>query len=143
MSNNLYQFQQYRALPPGELFVFIALDQTRKQLGFDDLAAVATWLLGQNDVPVSGKMRTATEGTSVLSIFFRKVISKRTTMRLPTLTWKSVAELKFYYTKSLGAFVGRWIPVLDILLFGYDATVIIYRSAQRYNAMVKPEDRLG
>jgi len=64
-------------------------------------------------------------------------------MRLPTLTWKSVTELKFYYTRSLGAFVGRWIPVLDVVLFGYDATVIIYRSVQRYNAMVKPEDRLG
>jgi hypothetical protein len=35
------------------------------------------------------------------------------------------------------------VPVVGVLFLGYDATVIMYRAVQRYNAMVKPEDRLG
>lgn len=143
MGNNTYYFQSHNNLSPAELFLWIALDQTKTQLGFADLAAVATWLLSVNDVPVSGKMKTATEGTSVLSMFFRSVIKKRAPMRLPTLTWKSVTEFRFIYTKSLGGFVGRAIPVLDVVFLGYDATVIMYRTVSRYNSMVDPEDRLG
>jgi len=143
MSSNVYQFNEYRNLSPVELFFWIALDQTKKQLGFADLAAVATWLLSANDVPVSGKMKTATEGTSVLSLFFRRVIKTRAPMKLPTITLMSLRKGKLLYTKSLGAFVGRWIPVVDIVFMGYDATCIMYRTVKRYNAMVKPEDRLG
>jgi len=62
------------------------MDQTKIQLGFADLAAVATWFLSLNDVPVPGKMKTATEGTSVMSIFFRSVIRKRFPKRVPGLT---------------------------------------------------------
>lgn len=141
MTRNRYQFEDRRNLSPGELFFWIALDQTKRQLGFTDLAAAATWLLGNNEVPISGKMKTATEGTSVLSIFFRHVIKYRTSRPLPTVTWVTLRQGRFLYTKSLGAWVGRAIPVLDIVLFGYDATTIIYRSLKRYDAIVKPEDR--
>ncbi|SIT50385.1 putative membrane protein [Paraburkholderia piptadeniae] len=142
MSNNLYQFHEHRALSPAGLFLFIALDETRKRLGFDNLAAAASWLLGQNDVPVPGKMKAATEGTSVVSIFLRKVINKRTSIRLPTLTWKSVTELRIIYTTSLAGFIGRLIPVAGATFMTYDATVIMYRTVKAYNAMVKPEDQL-
>lgn len=143
MSANAYEFNEYRNLSPVELFFWIALDQTKKQLGFADLAAVATWLLSANDVPVSGKMKTATEGTSVMSLFFRRVITKRTPMKLPTMTLMTLRNGKLLYTKSLGAFVGRLVPVVDVVFMGYDATCIMYRTVKRYNAMVKREDRLG
>lgn len=29
------------------------------------------------------------------------------------------------------------------MVFGYDATLIMYRTMKRYNEIVKPEDRLG
>ncbi|WP_321796755.1 STM2901 family protein [Caballeronia sp. J97] len=145
MSNNVYAFQGYRGLSSAELFLWVSLDQTKRQLGFADLAATATWLLSDNDVPIPGKMKTASEGTSVMSIFLRKVINKRTERRLATITWRSFSAkgFKFVYTRHLGAFVGRWIPVVDLVFLGYDATAIVYRSIQRYNAMVKPEDRIG
>ena len=143
--SNAYTFEMHRDLTPAELFLWIALDQTKRQLGFADLAAAATWLLSSNDVPVAGKMLTATEGTSVMSIFLRKVINKKTDIRLATITWRSFGAngFKFIYTRRLGAFVGRWIPVVDIVFLGYDATVIVYRAIQRFNTMVKPEDRIG
>ncbi|BCF89535.1 hypothetical protein [Paraburkholderia sp. PGU16] len=145
MSDNTYKFQDHYNLSPPELFLFIALDQTKRQLGFADLAAVATWLLGVNDVPVPGKPITATPGTSVMSLFFRNVITKKTKMPLPTLTMKSFSTkgVRLIYTRSLGAFIGRAIPVVDLMFMGYDATLIMYRSVQRYNAMVKREDQLG
>lgn len=145
MNQNLYAFQAHRNLSPAELFLWVALDQTKKQLGFTDLAAAATWLLSVNDVPIPGKMSTASAGTSVMSIFCRKVLNIQTERRLATITWKSFSAkgFKFIYTRRLGAFVGRWIPVVDIVFLGYDATVIVYRSIQRFNAMVKPEDRIG
>lgn len=142
MSRSLYQFENHRNLSPCELFFWIALDQTRQQLGFSDLAAAATWLLGNNEVPISGKMKTATEGTSVLSIFFRNVITYRTSKPLPTVTWVTLQQGRLLYTRSLGAWVGRTIPALDIVLFGYDATTIVYRSLKRYDAIVKQEDRV-
>jgi hypothetical protein len=143
--SNAYTFETHRDLSPAELFLWIALDQTKIQLGFADLAAAATWLLSNNDIPIAGKMTTASEGTSVMSIFLRKVLNKRAEGRLPTITWKSFSAkgFRFIYTRSLGAFVGRWIPVVDIVFLGCDATVIMYRTIQRFNAMVKPEDRIG
>jgi hypothetical protein len=71
MSDNTYKFQDHYNLSPPELFLFIALDQTKRQLGFADLAAVATWLLGVNDVPVPGETHYRNAGNirdvSVLS----------------------------------------------------------------------------
>ncbi|WP_322092833.1 STM2901 family protein [Paraburkholderia bannensis] len=144
MSVNTYRFNGRSNLSPPELFMYIALDQTKQQLGFADLAAAATWLLSDNDVPVSGKMKTASEGTSVMSLFLRNVIKKKTSIRLPTLTWKSFSAkgVKIIYTRSLGAFIGRTIPVVDVVFLGYDAAMIVYRSVFRYNGIVKPEDRI-
>ncbi len=56
MSENRYTYDHRQNLSPPEVFVWIALNETRKQLGLDDLASAAAILLGQNDVPVSGKV---------------------------------------------------------------------------------------
>ncbi|NLA20921.1 hypothetical protein GPU89_35560 [Burkholderia cepacia] len=54
----------------------MALDEIRKQLGLDDLAAASAMLLGQGDVPVPGKFAGATPGTSVASLAARKLFPK-------------------------------------------------------------------
>jgi len=149
MSSNVYQFNEYHNLSPGALFLLIALDQTKEQLGFKDLAAAATFLLSVPDIPAAGKNIEATPGTSVISIFLRKVISKRASpgTRYRTLTLQSFSLIPFrvrwIYTTHLAAVVGRMVPVLDFVVFGYDATLIMYRTMKRYNEIVKPEDRLG
>jgi hypothetical protein len=142
MDNRLYNFQEHRGLTSGALFLYIALDETRKCLGLDDLTAAASWFLGQNNVPVSGKMKTATEGTSVISIFMRQIIKKQSPVRLPTITWATIRSLRFAYTKSLAAFVGRAIPVAGGIFMAYDVSIIIVRTIKTYNAVVSQEDRL-
>lgn len=52
-------------------------------------------------------------------------------------------RVRWIYTTHLAAVVGRMVPVLDFMVFGYDATLIMYRTMKRYNEIVKPEDRLG
>ncbi|AHI77038.1 hypothetical protein DR63_1273 [Burkholderia thailandensis E264] len=46
MSDNRYAYGVRQNLRPVDLFVYVALDETQKQLGFDDLGAAAAVLLG-------------------------------------------------------------------------------------------------
>lgn len=55
MSDTRYAYGTHQNLAPADLFTYVALDETRKQLGLEDLAAAAAVLLGQADVPVTGK----------------------------------------------------------------------------------------
>jgi len=46
-------------------------------------------------------------------------------------------------TRNLGAFVGRTIPVAGTIMLSGDAMMIVLQTVRIYNAIVKPEDRLG
>lgn len=74
MSTSLYSYGIHRNISAGELFFYVALDHTRKELGLDDLAAAASILLSQSDVPVAGKLAGAVAGTSVMSVAARKFL---------------------------------------------------------------------
>lgn len=104
MSENRYTYDHRQNLSPPEVFVWIALNETRKQLGLDDLASAAAILLGQNDVPVSGKVGGAVEGTSVASLAARKLLPFRLARRLPTLTKGGALGVRIAMTRSAGAF---------------------------------------
>lgn len=65
MSENRYTYGTWHNLRPVDVFALVAFDETRKQLGLDDLAAASAMLLGPGDVPVPGKVAGATPGTSV------------------------------------------------------------------------------
>ncbi|KVD66594.1 STM2901 family protein [Burkholderia ubonensis] len=142
MSENRYTYGTHQSLTPADLFVFVALDATQKQLGFDDLASAAAILLGQNDVPVAGKLGGAVAGTSVVSIAARKMLPFTLRMRLPTITKAGVGGLRIAMTRSLGAFVGRAIPVVGVVLLSKDAILIMRNTVVSYNRIVKPEDRV-
>lgn len=45
-------------------------------------------------------------------------------------------------TKNLGAWVGRTIPVIGEVFLAADASVIMFNTVRRYNAVAKPEDRV-
>lgn len=45
------------------------------------------------------------------------------------------------FTRELGAFVGRAVPVVGWVITAADLSVIMYRSVLEYNRLVKPEDR--
>ncbi|PPK41953.1 hypothetical protein B0G57_12348 [Trinickia symbiotica] len=62
---------------------------------------------------------------------------------LPTVTsFTSLVTLRLKFTGNLGVFVGRAIPGVGWVVFASDASMIIFRSVNAYNRMVKPEDRL-
>ncbi len=45
-------------------------------------------------------------------------------------------------TRSLGAFVGRTIPVVGTVMLGRDAFLIMKNTVATYDRMAKAEDRI-
>lgn len=97
-----------------ELFFWVFLEEAQKQLGVNDVIALALFILGQPIKSTRAKPRGATKGTSILSENLRRWINIETRMQLPTLTNGSIRRRKFSYVTNLGAFAGRWIPILGI-----------------------------
>jgi len=142
MAENRYSYNGHTNLQPVDLLFWVAADQLCKRFGFSDLAAAAGILLGQNDVPVPGKLRGAVAGTSVVSMAARKLLPFNIGMRLPTITKAGVGGLRIAMTRNLGAFVGRAVPVVGTVMLATDAAVVTWNTVQVYNGIVKPEDRV-
>ncbi|KVK77535.1 hypothetical protein WS90_23405 [Burkholderia cepacia] len=141
--NNTYSFGTHRDLTPMELFFLVFIDETCKELGVDDVAAVVAIVAGQNWMPTRAKPFGTTPGTSVASILSRKYLDYDLKRKiLPTLTNASVKRLKFILVRNIGVFVGRAVPVVGWVIAAKDVTMISIRSVSRYNALVKPEDKV-
>ncbi|WP_206951299.1 STM2901 family protein [Trinickia acidisoli] len=143
MSDNRYTYGIHQNLTPADLFVYVAIDETRKQLGLDDLAAASAVLLGQADVPVPGKVAGATAGTSVASLTARKLLPFKVRVRLPMITKVGLSGVRIAFTRNLGAFVGRAVPVVGELFLARDAFMIMRNTVVTYNRLAKPDDRLS
>lgn len=128
-------------LGPGELYFWVSLDEAGKQLGVQDLAGLAMFILGQPIISTRGKPKGATKGTSPLSYHLRQWL-KQEVDHWPTLTTGSIKRLEFSYVTNLGAFVGRWIPFLGAGILAYDITQIVWKTTKRYNTIAKQSDRL-
>ncbi|MBR8175060.1 STM2901 family protein [Burkholderia ambifaria] len=141
--NNTYDFGTHRDLTPMELFFLVFIDETCKELGVDDVAAVVAIVTGQNWMPIRAKPFGTTPGTSVASILSRKYLDYDLKKKiLPTLTNASVKRLKFILVRNIGVFVGRAVPVVGWVIAANNVTTISIRSVSRYNALVKPEDKV-
>lgn len=71
--NGTYFYKGVSNISAGELFFWIFLDEIAEQMGgIGDLGTVALILLGQPTQGTRQKFRTATEGTSVASIYARR-----------------------------------------------------------------------
>ena len=143
MSDNRYTYGIHQNLTPADLFVYVAIDETRKQLGLDDLAAASAVLLGQADVPVPGKVAGATAGTSVASLTARKLLPFKVRVRLPMITNVGLSGVRIAFTRNLGAFVGRAVPVIGELFLARDAFMIMRNTVVTYNRLAKQDDRLS
>jgi len=126
-----------------ELFFLVFIDETCRELGVDDVAAVVAIVTGQNWMPTRAKPFGTTPGTSVASILSRKYLDYDLKKKiLPTLTNASVKRLKFILVRNIGVFVGRAVPVVGWVIAANNVTTISIRSVSRYNALVKPEDKV-
>lgn len=137
-----YTYHRHRDLTPAEFFLFIAIDETKKQLGINDLLAASGVLLGQNDVLIAGTSsatRRRTQAWRRLRPALRCLMDLR--IRLPMITRIGVRGMRIAFTRNLGAFVGRTIPVASTVMLSADAIMIMLHSMRRYND-VASEDRL-
>ncbi|ASL47987.1 hypothetical protein bAD24_III11355 [Burkholderia sp. AD24] len=141
-NQNVYRYGLHTNLRPVDLFVFVALDETRKQPGLDELASAAAILLGNNDIPVAGKLGGAVTGTSVASLAARRILPFNVAIRLPTITRDGIGGLRIAMTRSLGAFVGRAIPVIGVVVLARDVFLIMRHPVMMFNRLVRPEDRI-
>lgn len=139
--NGTYFYRGYSNLSAGELLFWVFLDEASEQFGVKDFFTIGLILLGQPEVATRGKPIAATPGTSVLSSQLRHYL-KIETRRLPTLTTGSIKRLKFAYVTNLGAFVGRWIPILGIFVVAADVSAIAYKATSKYNTIARGKDRL-
>lgn len=142
MSDNRYSYGIHQNLTAADLFAYVALDETRKQLGLDDLTAAAGVLLGQADIPAPGKFAGATEGTSVASLVSRKLLPYKLAVRLPMITKVGITGVRVAFTRNLGAWVGRTIPVVGEMFLARDAFMIMRNTIINYNRLAKPADRV-
>ena len=139
--NGTYFYRGYSNLSAGELLFWIFLDEASDQFGVKDFLTVGLILLGQPEVATRGKPIGATPGTSILSTQLRHYLNIET-RRLPTLTTGSIKRLKFAYLTNLGAFVGRWIPILGIVIIAADVSTIAYKATTKYNTIARGKDKL-
>ncbi|PAJ78226.1 STM2901 family protein [Burkholderia ubonensis] len=141
---NAYNYGIHANLAPSEIFCLIVIDVACDELGIDDVVGVAMILLGQRFLPTRGKFVGAVKGTSVASRVSRKLLPYEIKHKiLPTVTsFKSLILLRIKFTRELGVFVGRAIPVVGWVITAVDISIIMHRSVVKYNALVKPEDRL-
>ncbi|WP_208951231.1 STM2901 family protein [Rahnella sp. ChDrAdgB13] len=136
-----YYFNGLSNIGAGELYFWVFLDEAGKQLGVSDLAGLAMFILGQPIMSTRTKPIGATKGTSPLSFYLRQWLKQEVNL-WPTLTTGSIRRLKFSYVTNLGAFVGRWIPFIGVVILASDITQIVWKSTSRYNTIAKESDRL-
>jgi hypothetical protein len=139
--NGTYFFKGLSNLSPTELYFWIFLDETSKQLGVDDLVTLTLIILGQPIKGTRSKPIGATKGTSYLSYYLRQWLRVEV-KNWPTLTTGSIKRRKFTYVSNLGAFVGRWVPLLGIIILAYDVSSISYKTTTRYNLIARGNDKL-
>ncbi|ASD51164.1 putative membrane protein [Erwinia phage EtG] len=125
-----------------ELLFWLILDEFKKQFsGITDMLAVASLLTSFPVIPVKGKIGGApTKGTSPLSLASRSLIRHRFKTKHRTITWKQMLQGRWAYTTSIGAYVGRWVPWLGVVLTSWDITVITRNVVRRYKLIVGKEN---
>jgi hypothetical protein len=136
-----YYFNGLSNLSPGELFFWVFLDETGKQVGITDFANLALIVLGQPMQATRAKPLGATPGTSILSYHLRQWLNIEV-KQWPTLTNGSIRRLKFSYVTNLGAFVGRWIPFVGWVILADDVARIACKTTNRFNTIANEKDRL-
>jgi len=139
---HLYDYKDLQNITKEELFVWIFIDKVLEQFTGVDIAAAAAVLAGQPFIPTRTKFGGSTAGTSPASIVSRKYLNKNMAFRMPMITGKSIGTLKIAFTKNLGAFVGRTVPIVGWLILAYDVEEIIRKSLTTYNQIAIGKDKL-
>lgn len=141
--NGTYFYKGVCNISAGELFFWIFLDKINEQFGgIADVVAMSCIVLGMPILKTRGKPYGTTAGTSIASKHLRQILNVELPRRLPTFTEASITTLKPKYVTNLGAFVGRWVPVVGWVLIASDVTQIAYKTVTTYNTIAHENDRI-
>lgn len=141
--NQTYFYKGVCNISAGELFFWIFLDKVDEQFGgVTDIVTMSCIILGLPLLETRGKPYGTTAGTSIASKYLRQVLDVELPVRLATITNASVRTLKPKYVTNLGAFVGRWIPVVGWVILAGDLAQIVYKTVSTYNTIAREDDRL-
>lgn len=141
-AENLYSYHGQTNLTPGRLLFWVLMDQTAEHFGLKDIAAIFAIVIGQPWLLTPGKFNGATPGTSIASLAARAALDVELPFRLPMITGASLGTLRIAFTRNLGAFVGRTIPIIGWVVLAVDVSEILWKTITIYNAIVKTEDRV-
>jgi hypothetical protein len=141
--NGTYFYKGVSNISAGELFFWIFLDKIDEQFGgITDVVAMSSIILGLPLLKTRGKPYGTTAGTSIASKYLRQILDVELPMRLATFTNASIRTLKPKYVTNLGAFVGRWVPVVGWIILASDIAQITYKTVSTYNTIAREEDRV-
>lgn len=141
--NGTYLYGGLSNLSPQQLWWAITTSAVSGYLGISAVDA-ALIISGQPIIGTRVKPGTATPGTSLASKYMSNWLNYRLPhgFRLPTLTGKSIATLKWTSTNNLGRFVGRNVPWLGWVLTFTTIYQINTDIRQTYNKIARPEHRI-
>lgn len=141
--SNIYTFGIHEQLEPQELFFLVFCRHRSTTLRRRRRYGIGSNYCRLPYASYSGKFGGATKGTSIASVVSRRALPFELKYKiLPTITWKSMLQLKVLFVKNIGTFVGRSIPVIGVFMLAYDAYRISTESLRAYNAIAKEEDRV-
>ncbi|WP_218068240.1 STM2901 family protein [Candidatus Thiosymbion oneisti] len=126
-----------------ELYFLIVVDKTLEQLGVQDVIAAALIISGQPILPTCVKIGgpTVTRGTSPTSKYASKILPHTSPLRLPTVTGRNIRTLKITFTRNIGRFIGRTVPVVGWVILASDVVQIFWKAMRTYNEIVDNEDK--
>ncbi len=127
-----YSYGKKKNLSKTELYSEIFIEQFSNQFGIKDILSLTVALDGQGLLDKPFTMKGSSKGTSVLSKYGSKALPQKMPRRLPTLS----KNLTIKYTKVLGRFLGRSVPILGWATLAYDLGVIIYKTETIYNKTI-------
>lgn len=131
--NGTYYYNRMSNLTAHELLFWIFLDTAIEHFGVDEISTVGLIILGQPIMNTRRKPGGATKGTSFLSYHLRKKFRDTPGLRLPTLTNQSIRHFRWSMVNNIGAFVGRWVPILGIIYMMGDVIYISLKATNKYN----------
>lgn len=122
-----------------DLYIAILAHTAADQFGISDVVGLMAVLSGQAFIPTRAKLGGATEGTSFASKYLSKLPYK-TSINLPMLTgypkFIGGKGIRVAFTKILGRFLGRAIPVVGWGILAYDVTYIFYVTQLEFEQIV-------
>ncbi len=96
------------------------LDEAAKHFGVDELTGLALLIIGWPLLPTRRKPKGATIGASIASQVARRHLDFKIEKDiLPTLTLGSVRRPKILWTRNIGVFVGRTVPIVGEVILAY------------------------